>query len=54
VFEQSPGVMRCLFKHGSFVIAEELKALLDDRSFFRLPAPVEAKRGEQKLWAIYR
>lgn len=54
VFEQGDNTMRCLFKHGSFVVAEELKALLDDRSFFRLPAPTETARGEQVLRTIYR
>ena len=54
VFEQDDGSMRCLFKHGSFDVAEELKALLDDQAFFRRPAQPEAERGEQKLWAIYR
>lgn len=41
VFEQGDGVMRCLFKHGSFDMAEELKSLLDDVHFFRYPSAKE-------------
>jgi len=44
VFEQHESSMRCLFKHGSFDTAEELKALLDDELFFRL-------RGRDRLTA---
>lgn len=55
VFEQQDGTMRCLFKHGSFDMAEELKMLLDDEGFFRHPAAVhEVERGGQKLRTIYR
>lgn len=54
VFEQHDGTMRCLFKHGSFDIADELKMLLDDEFFFRHPAVLKADSGEQKLWSIYR
>jgi pimeloyl-ACP methyl ester carboxylesterase len=55
VFEQHDGTMRCLFKHGSFDVAEELKSLLDDEHFFRRPARQEAVvHEEQKLWTIYR
>lgn len=35
VFEHEEGMMRCLFKHGSFETAIELKSLLDDETFFR-------------------
>ncbi len=55
VFEQQDGTMRCLFKHGSFEMAEELKMLLDDEGFFRHPAAVsEGQRGDPKLRTIYR
>lgn len=54
VFEQHDGIMRCLFKHGSFEIAEELKALLDDAAFFRRPADKKPVSGEAELRAIYR
>lgn len=57
VFEQYDNTMRCLFKHGSFDMAEELKLLLDDEGFFRRPAAVrDVERGEQdqKLRTIYR
>lgn len=33
VFERGEGWIRCLFKHGSFVIAEEFKMLLEDRNY---------------------
>ncbi len=33
VFERGDGWVRCLFKHGSFVIAEEFKKLLEDREY---------------------
>lgn len=35
VFEHGDGWMRCLFKHGSFAVAEELKKLLDDSNLCR-------------------
>lgn len=53
VFEQTENTMRCLFKHGSFVIAEELKALLDDQLFFRRPADQLMASGDRKLAALY-
>jgi pimeloyl-ACP methyl ester carboxylesterase len=53
VFEQTENTMRCLFKHGSFVIAEELKALLDDQLFFRRPADQLMTSGDRKLAALY-
>lgn len=53
VFEQTENTMRCLFKHGSFVIAEELKALLDDLLFFRRPADQLMTSGDRKLAALY-
>lgn len=53
VFEQTENTMRCLFKHGSFVIAEELKALLDDQLFFRQPADQGMSSGNRKLAALY-
>ncbi|MCC6373772.1 MAG: alpha/beta hydrolase [Moraxellaceae bacterium] len=33
VFERGEGWMRCLFKHGSFVIADEFNKLLKDRDY---------------------
>lgn len=54
VFEQDEKHMRCLFKHGSFDTAAELKALLDDELFFRRPAEQDAPGGEQKVRTIYR
>lgn len=54
VFEQQDGSMRCLFKHGSFDVAEELKALLDDERFFRRAAEQREVGEQQKVWAIYR
>lgn len=54
VFEQHDGTMRCLFKHGSFDVAEELKALLDDELFFRRPTELETGHREQKIRTIYR
>lgn len=54
VFEQNEGSMRCLFKHGSFDVAEELKSLLDDECFFRRPAEQEVAGGQQKIRTIYR
>jgi pimeloyl-ACP methyl ester carboxylesterase len=54
VFEQDDKHMRCLFKHGSFDTAAELKALLDDELFFRRPAEQDAPGGEQKIRTIYR
>jgi pimeloyl-ACP methyl ester carboxylesterase len=54
VFEQQDGLMRCLFKHGSFDVAEELKALLDDESFFRCPAQSDVRHEEPTLRTIYR
>ncbi len=33
VFDRGDGWMRCLFKHGSFLLAEEFKKLLDDPEF---------------------
>jgi pimeloyl-ACP methyl ester carboxylesterase len=53
VFEQHDNTMRCLFKHGNFVIAEELKSLLDDELFFREPADQEGNSGSRKLAALY-
>ncbi|MDF2446375.1 MAG: alpha/beta superfamily hydrolase/acyltransferase [Moraxellaceae bacterium] len=53
VFEQDGKHMRCLFKHGSFDVAEELKALLDDERFFRRPAEQEVAGGQQKVRTIY-
>lgn len=53
VFEQTENTMRCLFKHGNFVIAEELKALLDDQLFFRRPADQLMTSGDRKLAALY-
>lgn len=53
VFEQTENTMRCLFKHGNFVIAEELKKLLDDELFFRRPADQVMGSGDRKLAAIY-
>lgn len=35
LFEHEENTLRCLFKHGSFDTATELKALLDDELFFR-------------------
>ncbi len=53
VFEHQGNKMRCLFKHGSFEVAAELKALLDDEHFFRRCADELATKGEQKLLKIY-
>lgn len=53
VFEQTENTIRCLFKHGSFVIAEELKSLLDDQLFFRRPADQLMASGDRKLAALY-
>lgn len=54
VFEQDSKHMRCLFKHGSFDTAAELKALLDDERFFRRPAEQDVDGGQQKIRTIYR
>lgn len=58
VFEQGDGVMRCLFKHGNFDLAEELNALLDDEHFFRRPSTVaggcEVAEPLDNVRAIYR
>ncbi len=54
VFEQHDGIMRCLFKHGSFEIAEELKSLLDDTLFFRRPADKDVVGGDTKVRTIFR
>ncbi|MES2918081.1 MAG: alpha/beta hydrolase [Pseudomonadota bacterium] len=53
VFEQDSNSMRCLFKHGSFDTAAELKALLDDERFFRRPAEQDVAGGQQKIRTIY-
>ncbi|HET8730735.1 MAG TPA: alpha/beta hydrolase [Moraxellaceae bacterium] len=53
VFEQDERHMRCLFKHGSFDMAAELKSLLDDERFFRRPAEQEVVGGQQKVRTIY-
>lgn len=38
VFERGDGWLRCLFKHGSFILAEEFKKLLDNPEFcYALP-----------------
>jgi len=54
VFEQHDNIMRCLFKHGSFVIAEELKALLEDNIFFRRLAEQDVSGGSRKVAALFR
>ncbi len=56
VFEHTENSMRCLFKHGSFDTAYELKSLLNDQSFF-LPSrsslrPVDEQMGQ--ILRIYR
>jgi pimeloyl-ACP methyl ester carboxylesterase len=53
VFEQHDNTMRCLFKHGNFVIAEELKSLLDDELFFKEPANQDGESGRRKVAALY-
>lgn len=53
VFEQDGKHMRCLFKHGSLEMAEELKGLLDDERFFRRPAEQDVTGGQQKIRTIY-
>lgn len=53
VFEQTSTTMRCLFKHGSFEVAAEMKVLLDDENFFRRPLEKVAELGEQKLLRIF-
>jgi pimeloyl-ACP methyl ester carboxylesterase len=53
VFETTDTTMRCLFKHGSFEVAAEMKLLLDDENFFRRPIEKVARDGEQKLHKIY-
>jgi pimeloyl-ACP methyl ester carboxylesterase len=57
VFEQGNGVMRCLFKHGSFDLAEELNALLADSHFFYRPSVkaegVESSADLDNVRAIY-
>ncbi len=52
VFEHGEDTMRCLFKHGRFETAYELKALLDDESFFRCRFATERQSGE--VARIYR
>jgi pimeloyl-ACP methyl ester carboxylesterase len=53
VFEQTDNTMRCLFKHGSFDVAEELKALLGDEKFFRRRSAGEETAGGN-VQTIYR
>lgn len=53
VFEQDGKHMRCLFKHGSFDVAEMLKSLLDDERFFRRPVDTVAAGAQQKVRMIY-
>lgn len=45
VFDRGDGWIRCLFKHGSFLLAEEFKKLLDDPEFCQ-PLP---KLGHRPL-----
>ncbi len=52
VFEHGENTMRCLFKHGRFETAYELKALLEDESFFRCRFQTERQHGE--VARIYR
>ncbi len=54
VFEQNENTMRCLFKHGSFDVAEELRMLLDDEHFFRRPSGSEGVVEVQKVRTIYQ
>ena len=48
VFERGDGWMRCLFKHGSFVLAEEFNRLLADEGFCT-PLPVGDNVGATSL-----
>jgi hypothetical protein len=43
--------MRCLFKHGSFVLAEEFNRLLADEGFCT-PLPVGKKEGVTSLHRV--
>ncbi len=57
VFEHSENTLRCLFKHGSFDTAYELKALLEDEAFFRCRyAPKDQEVPEElgQVLRIYR
>ncbi|NNM51363.1 MAG: alpha/beta hydrolase [Pseudomonadales bacterium] len=54
VFEHGENSMRCLFKHGSFETAYELKALLDDEIFFRQRHNKHAHESSAEVLRIYR